>query len=169
MKEPYCNIQSGESDLNTLLNHMFSDLGSPKINWPWCRIYGCVWVYCTSMQWSCLPWSAVPPWCSWCVCCRTPGTLGLAGGLPPTCRCWACKQQWRAHIASAVSSGPPGCLLSPGSSAQFPVRIAHPTRSTSFLYQLGSCDTSQRIRWFVTANSAESTLPVAKSKLYQEL
>lgn len=35
----------------------------------------------------------LPPWCSWCVCCQTPEIPGSADGLPPTCQCWAYKQQ----------------------------------------------------------------------------
>lgn len=74
----------------------------------------------------------VPPWCSWCVCCQTPETPGSADGLPPTCLCWACKQQWHARIAWAGSSGPPGCHRPPGSSGQFPVGRRHAPRSKSF-------------------------------------
>lgn len=114
---------------------MLTDSGNPSLCWQTyfknqC-IFLCICSYKTQFP--------VPPWCSWCVCYQTQVTPGLAGGLPPTCQYWVYKQQWHARFASAGSSGPPRCLLSPGNSALFPVRTVHATRSTrtSFDHKMG--------------------------------
>lgn len=62
----------------------------------------------------------LPPWCSWCACCRRWVLPEWAGNLLPVGRSLVCSWWCFSHTGGGEIAGPPRCRASRLRCAQFP-------------------------------------------------